>query len=396
MKHDFTTKISREGQGSYKWLDMYQKKSDVSEGVVPLSVADMEFKHPKVLLEGLKDYLDVVTLGYTYGNEDFQSAVVDWMKRRRNFDIKPEWIVNTAGVVPAFFNAIRTFSKEGDGIVVMSPVYYPFYNAIKLQNREIVDCPLIDNDGHYEIDYDNFDKITSDPKNKVLLFCSPHNPVGRVWKREELEKLAEIIKKNKVFLLSDEIHFDLIMPGYEHTVFQTIDDDIADNMITFTAPSKTFNLAGMGVSNIIIKNKELREKFQQGLLDIAANPHTDLGYKACEIAYNKCEDWLDELLQVIDENQRYMKEFFEKNYPKIKCPLIEGTYLQWVDFRELGMTPEELEKFMINEAELFLDEGYIFGENGKGYERFNLAAPKSVIEESLERLDAALKKIGYK
>ena len=391
MKFDFTTRVNRQGQGSMKWEDMYNKKSDVSEGVVPLSVADMEFHHPEKLIDGLCDHLRTSILGYTTATDSFKESVVNWMKKRHNFEIEKDWIVNTSGIVPAFFNAIREFTNEGDGIIIMSPVYYPFYNAINFQNRKLVDCPLVEKDGYYTIDYDLFDKLSKE--NKVLLFCSPHNPVGRVWKEEELKKLAEIIKKNNVFLLSDEIHFDLIMPGYKHTVFQTIDEEIADNMITFTAPSKSFNIAGMGLSNIIIKNDKIREKFVQGLGNTASYPFTAMGFKACEIVYNECEDWLDECVEVINTNQKLVNEFFEKKHPEIKAPLIEGTYLQWMDFRSLGLDYKELEDFMINKAELFLDEGYIFGENGKGYERINLAAPTEVIKEALERLDKALNEL---
>ena len=391
MKFDFTTRVNRQGQGSMKWEDMYNKKSDVSEGVVPLSVADMEFHHPDKLIDGLCDHLRTCILGYTAATDSFKESVVNWMKKRHNFEIEKDWIVNTSGIVPAFFNAIREFTNEGDGIIIMSPVYHPFYNAIIFQNRKLVDCPLVEKDGYYTIDYDLFDKLSKE--NKVLLFCSPHNPVGRVWKEEELKKLAEIIKKNNVFLLSDEIHFDLIMPGYKHTVFQTIDEEIADNMITFTAPSKSFNIAGMGLSNIIIKNDKIREKFVQGLGNTASYPFTAMGFKACEIVYNECEDWLDECVEVINTNQKLVNEFFEKKHPEIKAPLIEGTYLQWMDFRSLGLDYKELEDFMINKAELFLDEGYIFGENGKGYERINLAAPTEVIKEALERLDKALNEL---
>lgn len=326
MKFDFTTRVNRQGQGSMKWEDMYNKKSDVSEGVVPLSVADMEFHHPDKLIDGLCDHLRTCILGYTAATDSFKESVVNWMKKRHNFEIEKDWIVNTSGIVPAFFNAIREFTNEGDGIIIMSPVYYPFYNAINFQNRKLVDCPLVEKDGYYTIDYDLFDKLSKE--NKVLLFCSPHNPVGRVWKEEELKKLAEIIKKNNVFLLSDEIHFDLIMPGYKHTVFQTIDEEIADNMITFTAPSKSFNIAGMGLSNIIIKNDKIREKFVQGLGNTASYPFTAMGFKACEIVYNECEDWLDECVEVINTNQKLVNEFFEKKHPEIKAPLIEGTYLQ--------------------------------------------------------------------
>lgn len=394
MKYDFTTRVNRQGQGSYKWEDMYAKKENISAGVVPLSVADMEFKNAPEIIEGLKSYLDEVVLGYTMPTKQYNDAVVGWMKRRHNFHIEPEWIVNTAGVVPAFFNAIRSFTNEGDGVIIMSPVYYPFYNAIEKQNRKIVDCPLLEKDGYYTIDYDKFETLAKEASNKILLFCSPHNPVGRVWKKEELQRLAEIILANDLLLLSDEIHFDLIMPGYEQVVFQTISEELAEKTITFTAPSKTFNLAGMGMSNTIIKNEELRKVFKEGIDEISAMPTTALGYKSCEIAYNECEEWLDECIQVIDKNQRVMKAFFEEKYPQIKCPLIEGTYLQWVDFNALGMTPEEQETFMTQEAELFLDEGYIFGDGGKGYERFNLAAPTEVIEEALARLDKALQQRG--
>ncbi|MEL3900034.1 MalY/PatB family protein [Treponema phagedenis] len=394
MKYDFTTKVNRKGQGSYKWQDMYKKNPNVSEGVVPLSVADMEFLTQPELKAGLKKTIDEMILGYTGPTSEYKTAVISWMQRRHNFHIEADWIVNTAGVVPAVFTGIREFTNEGDGVIIMSPVYYPFYNAIKLQNRNIVDCPLIEKDGYYTIDYKLFDELARNPKNKILLFCSPHNPVGRVWKKEELEKLSDLIIKNDLLLLSDEIHFDLVMPNYKHTVFQTLSDDLAEKTLTFTAPSKTFNIAGMGLSNAIIKNKELRTRFIAALDTISASPMTALGFKACEIVYNECEQWLEECLKVIDTNQRLLHTWFKANHPAIKAPLIEGTYLQWVDFRALGLDNESLENFMIHEAELFLDEGYIFGKNGSGFERFNLAAPTKILEEALDRLDRALKKLG--
>ena len=393
MKYDFTTRVNRKGQGSFKWEDMYAKKPNVADGIVPLSVADMEFKNAPEIIEGLKNYLDQVVLGYTMANKEYKKAVCNWMKKKHNFEIQEDWIINTAGVVPAFFSAIQEFTKEGDGVIIMTPVYYPFFNAINLQGRKLIDCPLIEKDGMYYIDYDLFDKLSQVSKNKVLLFCSPHNPVGRVWTKEELKKLSDIILKNEVLLLSDEVHFDIIMPNKKHTVFQTIDDKLAERTITFTAPSKTFNLAGMGMSNTIIKNKELHDRFINSLNRTCSIPFTALGYKSCEIAYTQCEEWLKECLEVIYKNQQLIVEFFEKNYSEIKVIKNEGTYLLWVDFRALNMEPEDLEKFMINEASIFLDEGYIFGENGKGFERFNLAAPTSVIEETLQRLDKALKKL---
>lgn len=392
MKYDFQTRVNRKGQGSFKWEDMYAKKSDVSEEVVPLSVADMEFKNAPEIIEGLKEYLDNVVLGYTKANIEYEQAVCSWLEKKHNFKVEKDWIVNTSGVVPAFFTAINEFTKERDGVIIMSPIYYPFFKAIELQNRILVDCPLIEEDGSYSIDYELFDRLSQDLKNKVLLFCSPHNPVGRVWSKEELVKLSKIILKNNVLLLSDEVHFDIIMPGQKHTVFQTVSSSLAEQTITFTAPSKTFNLAGMGMSNTIIKNPELRRRFVHALNRVAAIPFTALGYKACELAYTKCEDWLKECIEVIYENRNVLIEFFETKYPDIKVFQNEGTYLLWVDFRNLHMNIQELERFMIEEANLFLDEGYIFGKSGEGFERFNLAAPTAVIKEALQRLDVALQK----
>lgn len=394
MKYDFTTLIDRKYQGSVKWQDMYAKNPDVGNGVVPLSVADMEFINAPEIREGLKKYIDSTILGYTFANESFYDALISWMKRRHNFHIEKEWVINSAGVVPAFFNAIKTFSKEGEGVIIMPPVYYPFFNAINLQKRKLLACPLINTKGYYTINFDLLDEIAAKKESKILLFCSPHNPVGRVWTKKELSRLAEIVIKHDLLLLSDEIHHDLIMPGYKHIVTQTLSEELAERTITMTAPSKTFNLAGMSLSNTLIKNQKLREEFKKGLDEACGTTYTALGYKSCEIAYNQCEEWLGECIAVINENRKLLHNFFKENFPSIVAPLIEGTYLQWVDFRSLGMNAEELEDFMINKAELFLDEGYIFGSEGKGFERFNLAVPTDVIKRSLERLKTALRGIS--
>ena len=391
MIYDFTTKISRKNLGSLKWDLMYSQNPEVGNEVVPLSVADMEFKNPPELIEGLKKYLDETVLGYTGPTEEYKKTVKKWMKDRHQWDIETDWIINTAGVVPAVFNAVREFTKPGDGVIIITPVYYPFFMAIKNQERKIIECELLEKDGYYTIDFEKLEKLSKDKNNKALLFCSPHNPVGRVWKKDELQKIKDIVLKSDLMLWSDEIHFDLIMPGYEHTVFQSIDEELADKTITFTAPSKTFNIAGMGMSNIIIKNPDIRERFTKSRDITSGMPFTTLGYKACEICYKECGKWLDDCIKVIDKNQRIVKDFFEVNYPEIKAPLIEGTYLQWIDFRALKMDHKAMEEFMIHKAQIFFDEGYIFGDGGIGFERINLAAPSSVIQESLERLSKALK-----
>ncbi|MDR3258647.1 MAG: pyridoxal phosphate-dependent aminotransferase [Fusobacteriaceae bacterium] len=393
MSYDFKTRVSRKNKGSSKWELMYEWNPNVSEGVVPLSVADMEFKTIPEVVNGLKKYLDETVLGYTKATDVFLDTVVSWCDRRYGYKIEKEWIVNTPGVVTAFFGAVNTFSEPGDGIVIFRPVYYPFSMAIERNNRKVINCPLIETNGYYTIDYDKFDQLTKDLKVKILLFSSPHNPVGRVWTREELEKLAKIAIKNDIIIVSDEIHCDLILPGYKHTVFATVSKEIEDRLIICFAPSKTFNLAGLGLSNIIIKNKKLRDKYIDKMTTLRGLSINTFGFKACEIVYNEGEKWLSELLEVIDTNQKIAKEYFEKNFPKIKSPLIEGTYLQWLDFRALGLSNAELEKFLHIDAEFFTDEGYVFGSEGSGYERINLAAPTEVVVESLERLGKALKNI---
>lgn len=393
MKYDFETLLSRKNQGSYKWEQMYGWNPNVGEDVVPLSVADMEIKTAPEIIEGLKDFLDNAILGYTGPYASFIQAVKTWCETHYGYTFEKEWLINTPGVVNAFYGAVNAFTEEEDSVIIFRPVYYPFSMAIEENKRNLVNCPLIEKDRYYSIDFEKFEELSKDPKVKLLIFCNPHNPVGRVWTKEELTKVAEICIKNNIIIVSDEIHCDLIMPGNKFTSMMTIKNGIEDRLITCFAPSKTFNLAGLATSNIIVPNKELREKYFKTLSIMKNTQVNILGYKACEIAYNQCDEWLKELLQVLDNNQKIVKNFFEENFPKIKAPLIEGTYLMWVNFKALGLSNEELEKFMHMEAEFFTDEGYIFGDEGNGYERINLAAPTHVIEKALARLGYALKKI---
>ncbi|MGH4124264.1 MAG: MalY/PatB family protein [Clostridium sp.] len=390
MQYDFQTVINRTNTGSAKWEQMKGWNPNLSENIVPFSVADMELKNAPEIVEGLKKYIDSTTLGYTMPTEGYLDAVCSWMKKRHNWEINPEWIVGSAGVVSAFYLTIKAFSNPGDGIIIMTPVYYPFYHSIEKNNRKLVKNPLINDGSTYVIDYEELEKKTQNPNNKILLFCSPHNPTGRVWSREELEKIGEICLRNNVLIISDEIYFDLIMPGYKHTVFASISEKLSNNMVVCTAPSKTFNLAGMQASNIIIPNKELRDGY---LKEVESNGFfylSILGYKACEIAYTECEAWLDELIKLIYHNHLQLKKYIEENIPVIKVYDLEGTYLQWMDFNGLGLNKEELEKLMHEEAMLFFDEGYLFGEEGNGYERMNIACPTKVMMDGLVRLRETL------
>lgn len=393
-KYDFETIINKKGQGSYKWDQMYKIDPNIADNIVPLSVADMELKIAKEIIDGLKKYLDSTILGYTGSYESYYSAVIDWLNRRHNFKVKKEWIVCSNGVVSAIYGCVKAFTKEDDGIIVFTPVYYPFYSSIKNNNRKIIECEMLKNENnYYEIDFEKFEKLASDEKNKLLIFCSPHNPLGRVWKREELEKIGNIALKNNLIIISDEIHSDLIMPNYRHTVLQTLSDELSEITITCTAPTKSFNLAGVGISNIIIKNEKLRKKFEIEQDRSSSHVFAALGYKACELAYNESEKWLDELILLIDKNQKLVHDFFNKNFVNLSAPLIEGTYLQWLDFKSLELSNEELKKFMNEKAKLYFSEGYTFGKNGSGFERINLAAPTWVIKGALDRLYSALKEV---
>ena len=387
MKHDFVTVVDRSFMGSSKWEGMKKKNPDVPAKIIPFSVADMELKNPPEIMEGLKEALDSdLILGYTTMTPAYLEAVRGFMKRRHGWEIRTDWIVPSPGVVPALSYAVSALTEPGDGVIIMPPVYYPFSMVTEMNGRTLVENPLIDNGGRYEIDFEDLEEKAKNPNNRLLIFCSPHNPVGRVWTREELERVAEICVRNHVFVVSDEIHFDLIMPGKKHTVFAELSKEAAENCIVCTAPSKTFNLAGMQTSNLMIPNPEIRERMEKELRRNAFVGLGILGQTACQLAYERCDDWLNELLIHLDGNRRYVEHFLEEQIPQIKAYPLEGTYLMWLDFRGLGLSCEELENCMVREAYLFFDEGYIFGTGGAGFERMNIACPRQALEGAMNRL----------
>ncbi|MDD5920374.1 MAG: pyridoxal phosphate-dependent aminotransferase [Oscillospiraceae bacterium] len=387
MKYDFETLIPRKNVGSRKWDTMVQHNPNAAEDVIPMSTADMEFKNPPELAEGLKEYIDHSILGYTMPNDAFYASVVRWMKDRHQWDIKPEWLVQAPGVVNALFGIVKTFTEPGDGIIIMQPVYHPFAMAITQNNRVLVNNALIHDGNTYQIDFEDLEKKAKDPKNKMLIFCSPHNPIGRVWTREELEKVGRICIDNNVLVVSDEIHFDFILTGYKHTVFASISEEFAQHCIICTAPSKTFNIAGLKISNIVIPNDELRkkllEKYQR---DFSSNA---LGIQACRICYDRCGAWKDEMLCMIEYNYQQVKRFVEEKIPQIKVTELQGTYLLWLDCTGLGLSDEQLEKLTLD-ADLYLNQGRMFGEGGSGFERVNLACPTRYLIAAMERLKKAV------
>lgn len=394
MKYDFETLSPRKKQGSRKWQQMINAFPGIDPDIVPLSVADMEFKNPPEIIQGLQKYLEDLVLGYGYATEEFKAALSGWMKIRHEYNVDPGSIVNTQGVVTSFFTAVKAFTTKNGGVVIMPPVYAPFFMAAERSGRKLMECSLINSDGYYTIDFQKLENIFKTGKAEALLFCSPHNPVGRVWKRLELEKTAELCIKYGIFLIADEIHHDIIMSGNKHIVMETVNPNLAAQCVTCVSLSKTFNLAGMGLSSIIIPDAKNRTLFQTELDKIPGSVNSSLSYKANEIAYNECGFWLDELIKVIEQNARFACTFIKKEIPALKVFMPEGTYLLWIDFRNLNMSNTELESFLQKKALLFLTQGFVFGEKtGSGFARINLAAPLHVIKSALARLKNAIENL---
>lgn len=392
MKYDFTSIPDRSNCGSSKWDSVGGTVENV-----PLSVADMEFPTAPAIKNALKNLVENTILGYACPTEEYFAATISWMKRRHNFDVKKEWFVSTPGVIPALSILIQSVTKPGDAILLLTPVYYPFDMVTISNGRRLVYSRLINNDGRYEIDYDDLTEKAKMPEVRAILFSNPHNPVSRVWTRDELEKVGNICCDNGVFIISDEIHNDLIMKGVEHTVFANVSERIKDNCAVCTAPSKTFNLAGVQCSNAFIPNDKIRARVKTTSM-LNMNMHLNIfAYEACKAAYNHCEDWLDELLDVIKDNAKYVEDFMAEHYPQVKCSPLEGTYLQWIDVRGLGLTHVEMRKALEGEK-LFLDNGEMFGEAGRGYQRINLACARETLERAMAHFKSAVDKVlaGWK
>lgn len=388
MKYDFTSIIDRTGCGSLKWRD----GENASTENVPLSVADMEFYAAPPITKAIQRTAETMVLGYTTPTDAYYEAVCNWMLKRHNFPVKKEWILTTPGVVNALAVLVDAATKPGESVLILTPVYYPFDMAVLAKGRKIVYSKLINRDGRYEIDYADLQRKAKRPDVKAMLFCNPHNPVGRVWTREELQLVADICCNNGVFIIDDEIHNDLIMPGYEHTVMATLSGRVADNIAVCTAPSKTFNIAGLQCSNIIIPNKTMRTvAFTCSYLNMQTSLNI-FAYAACTAAYNECEDWLEEALHVIHGNAEYIECFLAENIPEIKASPLEGTYLLWLDLRALGMNHVEQKKMLLD-ANLYLDNGEMFGDEGRGFQRINIACARETIEKAMLRLKAGVERV---
>lgn len=390
MKYNFDEVIDRSGTYAVK-VERMPKGSD--KDALALWIADMDFPCAEPIIRALHDRVDKKIFGYTlFDTDECLGATTDWFKRRHGWEINKEDIVFCGGIVSAYAVLLNLLTEEGDGVVLQRPIYYPFTNKANSNGRVIVDNPLIYENGDYKMDFEDLDKKMADPANKVLVFCSPHNPTGRVWTEEEIRKVVDICKKYDKWIISDEIHCDLLRKGAVHHPMLKVAPDYAQRIAVCTAPSKTFNLAGMKMSNIIIPNPEMRTEWKSYLDEkLSLGAANVLGITAMIAAYNEGEEWLDQVNEYIDGNMAFIDEFLKKHLPKAHLVPAEGTYLAWIDFNEyVHGDAEKLEALMQQKAKVALDEGYVFGEAGRGFERINVASARSVIEDCMNRMKDAL------
>lgn len=390
MQYDFDTPIDRTHTWSIK--HDFKKENGKADDILPLWVADMDFRSPDSVVEALKKAVDHGIFGYSRADESYFDAVAAWYQKRHHLTLQPEWMTCTPGIVFALSIAVRAFTQEGDAVLIQPPVYHPFSRAILRNKRTLVENPLVLKDGHYEMDLEDLEQKVLDEHVKLMILCNPHNPVGRVWTREELTALADICLRHHVYVISDEIHGDFVWQGHEQTPYASISEEACLHSMMCTAPSKTFNLAGMATSNLFIPDPEMRRKFRSELLDVGQENMNRLGLFACRAAYEGGGEWLDQLIGYLAGNLALVRDFCKNRVPQIQLIEPEGTYLAWLDCRELGMTDDELMAFFSDDAKVWLDPGTHSGEQGSGFMRFNLGSSRSVIAQALDQIEAAWKK----
>ncbi|WP_461612919.1 MalY/PatB family protein [Clostridium sp. Marseille-QA1073] len=389
MKYDFDEIIDRSNNRAAKY-DERVKKFGTSE-VIPLWIADMDFRTAQPIIDACKRKAEEGIWGYTSRPDSYFKALQEWEKRRNQWDLDVSLMTWSLGVVPALSSIVKIFSHTGDKILIQTPVYPEFYDVTEAWERVVVENQLIEKNGKWHIDFDDFEKKAKECK--IFLLCNPHNPLGIVWEPEELKRMAEVCIANDVLIVSDEIHSDLIFHGKKHTPTETLSKEIAEKVITCVSATKTFNLAGLQASTIIFPNEQMKQKFDRFWMNMDIHRNNAFSSVAMEAAYNEGEEWLTQLLAYLSENFDFIKKYFDENIPKIKPNVPDATYLIWLDCRELGMTNEELRDFMIHKAGLGLNEGCSFGRSLSGYMRLNAACPRSVLEQALKQLKEAVDKL---
>ncbi len=391
MNYNFDEVINRKGTFSSKWDNVGARVGNPD--ALPMWVADSDFRCPQPVLDALSKHLEHGILGYTYLVPEFAKATQNWVFKRHGWEIDTSWVSSSSGIVPVLNTMVQAFTEPGDEVIIQQPVYYPFMNAIVDNGRVVSSNSLELKNGRYEINFDDLECRARNPKAKLMILCSPHNPVGRVFTKDELKRIGTICVKNNVVLVSDEIHSDLVFPGHKHIPMASVSPEIAANTVTAIAPSKTFNMAGLRTSGVIIPNQEIAKKLTAqfgknrtvglGILGL-------IGYIA---AYDECSDYADQLVQYLYSNVDYLDGFLKAKTPKIKLVHPEGTYLMWLDCRELGLNNKELDDFVIHKSKVAVDSGYWFGCEGNGFMRMNIACPKATLKQGLEQIYAQYVKL---
>lgn len=396
-KEYFDYYLERRGTGCFKWDGLKEKFGmNDPDKIIPMWIADMDFRSPKEVIDAVVERAETEAYGYTVKSREFYEAIINWVFEHYNWKVEKEWIVFTPGVIPGFYMAIQQFTEPGEGIIVQTPVYYPFMEGIENNERRLVKNVLSEKDGNWHMDFEDLEKKAADPKNKLLILCNPHNPVGRAWTEEELEQVVAICRRNNVLIVSDEIHADLMMDGRRHNALCAVSEEARKITVTQYAPSKTFNLAGMQTSYAIIPNRELREKFLSRQAANRLGAMNWFGETALVAAYTQTENYVEALCEYVGSNMDYMKEFLDAKLPMLKMKKPEATYMVWVDFRGTGMSAEEIERFILEKAHIATDMGRWFRDGGEGYLRFNLACPRSILDKALQQLEKALLEQGHK
>jgi len=387
MIYNFDEIIERRDTSCIKW----DRSND--EDVLPMWIADMDFKAAQPILDAVQRKLDIGIFGYTLHSKAYFDAISQWWGKRYNFKIEKDWIVFCTGVVPALSYVIRTFTEPGDKVLIQSPVYNAFYRVITNNKCETVVNDLIFNGEKYEIDFEDLQRKASDPKVKLFILCSPHNPAGRVWTKDELVRIGEICIEHGVLVIADEIHCDLVFGGYKYIPFASISEEFKMNSITCTSPSKTFNMAGLQVSNMIIPNGELKDKVKSTLYINEIGEINVIGEHALIAAYTQGEEWLEQLIEYLGDNLKYLNSFIKNNLPKLKVVSPEATYLIWIDCRKIGIKSKELTDKLLKDEKLWINPGSVYGENGEGFIRINIACPRELLVEGLKRFEKVVSQL---
>lgn len=384
MNYDFDTVTDRKNTNAIKY-DLAKKRGK-PEDAVSLWVADMDFPTAPCIQKAVAEKAAHGIWGYSRPDNRYYDALKKWYKERHNFEVQNEWVVNTPGVCFALATAIKAFTNEGESVLIQKPVYYPFFNIINSLQRKVVNSSLILKNNHYEIDFDDFERKIVQENVKLFILCSPHNPGGRVWTKQELQKISEICLAHNVLVVSDEIHSDITFGSNVHTVYGSLSEQALKNSIICTAPSKSFNLAGLQFSNIFIADEKLKKAFSEELDKTGYDEPSVFGIVAATAAYSEGADWFDSVKSYIWENILFAKKYIEENAPQIKVLVPEGTYLLWLDFSKTGLSDSEINDRVLNKAKVWLDSGSMFGKEGEKFQRINCATPRIILEDALKRI----------